>query len=374
MKIKIKDENQKGGDMITNKKNIQKQQRLTRRQFIKSTAAGAAVMYAVPSIALGADIVQKNAKSTVAIVNHKQMVNSHGLINTKNARQSVDEALLLLTKKKAMKDAWLQLFPNLKPKDTIGLKINCANPKCPTHPEIGYAIADSMIGSLDINPNNIIIWDRSISELKKAGYIINQSGKGIRCLGNIDNFDFNRLIYGTPQDESGIGYDKNQVIEVEEHITARLSKILTRMCTYLINVPVLKDHYMSGITLSLKNHYGSIDIPHFFHNNYCDPFIAKINETPQIRDKTRLVICDAAYVIYRGGPSGLPQAQCSSILASTDPVALDYTGMQIINKYLKQNNKTPVTEAMAIHVKTAQKMGLGTCNPDNIQVKKSIIS
>ena len=361
--------------MTTNKKDIQDQQHLTRRQFIKSTAAGAAAMYVAPSMALGAeDRVQKDAKSRVAIVNHKQMINSHGLINTKSARQSVDEALLLLTQKKDIKDAWLQIFPNLKPKDTIGLKINCANPKCPTHPEIVYAIADSMIGSLDINPNNIIIWDRSISELKKAGYIINQSGKGIRCLGTIENFDFEQLIFGMPQDETGIGYDKSQAIDVEEGIPSYLSKILTEKCTYLINVPVLKDHYMSGITLSLKNHYGSIDIPHFFHHNDCDPFIARINAAPQIRDKTRLIICDAAYVIYRGGPSGLPQAQCSSILASTDPVALDYTGMQIINKYLEQNNKTPVTPAMAIHVKTAQKMGLGTCKPDNIQVKKSIIS
>jgi uncharacterized protein (DUF362 family) len=360
--------------MTIYKKDIQDQQQLTRRQFIKSTAAGAAAMYVAPSMALGADRVQKDAKSCVAIVNHKQMINSHGLINTKSGRQSVDEALLLLTQKRDIKDAWLQIFPNLKPKDTIGLKINCANPKCPTHPEIVYAIADSMIGSLDVNPNNIIIWDRSISELKKAGYIINQSGKGIRCLGNIENFDFNQLIYGVPQDETGIGYDKSHVIDIGDGITTYLSKILTRMCTYLINVPVLKDHSMAGITLSLKNHYGSIDLPHFCHDNDCDPFVAIINAAPQIRDKTRLIICDAAYVIYTGGPGGLPQAQYSSILAAKDPVALDYTGMQIINKYREQNNKTPVTPAMAIHVTTAQKKGLGTCNPDNIQVKKSIIS
>jgi len=361
--------------MTTHKKDIRDKQHLTRRQFIKSTAVGAAAMYVAPSMALGADIVQKDSKSCVAILNHKQMINSHGLINTKSARQSVDEALLLLTQKKDIKDAWLQIFPNLKPEDTIGLKINCANPKCSTHPEISYAIADSMVGSLDINPNNIIIWDRSISELKKAGYVINQSKKGIRCLGTIEKFDFKKMSWGIPQDETGIGYDKNhQVIDMDEYITPCLSKILTRMCTYLINVPVLKDHGASGITISLKNHYGSIDIPHFFHKNYCDPFIAKINAASPVRDKTRLIICDAAYVIYIGGPGGLPQAQCSSILAATDPVAIDYTGMQVINKYREQNNKTPVTEAMAVHVKTAQKMGHGTCNPDNIQVKKIIIS
>ena len=170
--------------MTTYKKDIQDQQHLTRRQFIKSTAAGAAAMYVAPSMALGADRAQKDAKSCVAIVNHKQMINSHGLINTKSIRQSVDEALLVLTQKKDIKDAWLQIFPDLKSQDTIGLKINCANPKCPTHSEISYAIADSMVGSLDINPNNIIIWDRSISELKKAGYVINQSKKRYQVFGD----------------------------------------------------------------------------------------------------------------------------------------------------------------------------------------------
>ena len=83
--------------MTTYKKDIRDQQHLTRRQFIKSTAAGAAPMYVSPPMALWADRVQKDAKSCIVMVNHKQMINSHGLINTKSARQSMDEALLLLT-------------------------------------------------------------------------------------------------------------------------------------------------------------------------------------------------------------------------------------------------------------------------------------
>jgi uncharacterized protein (DUF362 family) len=50
--------------------------------------------------------------------------------------------------------------------------------------------------------------------------------------------------------------------------TSHLSKILTRMCTYLVNVPVLKDHGKVGITLSLKNHYGTIDNPMDCHPNH----------------------------------------------------------------------------------------------------------
>ncbi len=145
------------------------------------------------------------------------------------------------------------------------------------------------------------------------------------------------------------------------------------MCTYLVNVPVLKDHGKAGITLSFKNHYGTIDNPMDCHSNYCDPFAANINAASQIKDKTKLIICDAAYGIYKGGPLGAPQWKQKSILAASDPVALDFTGMKIINAQRKQHNLEPVT-AKAIYLKTAQAMGLGTCNPNDINVKESVLS
>jgi len=359
--------------MTSHKKTTRDKQNFTRRQFIKSTAAGAAAIYWIPSLALGADAPGNDMKSRVVSVRHARMINPNERINAGIARQSIDEALLLLTKKKNMKEAWLQIFPNLKEQDTIGLKVNCVNRKCPTHPEIAYGIADSMIDSLAMDPNNIIIWDRTSSELKKSGYTINESDKGIRCFGTVDRFSLGRWLINRKQDESdGIGYDRSRPIDVGNGKTSHLSKILTRMCTYLVNVPVLKDHGKAGITLSLKNHYGTIDNPMDCHPNHCDPFTAKINAASQIKDKTRLIICDAAYGIYKGGPLGSPQWKHNSILASTDPVALDYTGMQIINAKRKQNDLDLVTD-MAVHVKSAQTLGLGTCNPGNIQVKESIL-
>ena len=224
------------------------------------------------------------------------------------------------------------------------------------------------------NENNIIIWDRTTSELKKTGYTINETDKGIRCFGTVKSFSVPRWLINANQDESdGIGYDKSQPIDVGNGETSHLSKILTQMSTYMINVPVLKDHGKAGITLSLKNHYGTIDNPHDLHANYCDPFVGKINAAPQIKEKTKLIICDAAFGIYKGGPLGAPQWKHNSILASTDPVALDYTGMQIINAQRKKHNLDMVTQK-AIHVKTAQTLGLGTSDPDKILLKESVLS
>lgn len=354
-----------------NKKDQQDKRYFTRREFIKSTAVGATAIYLSPSFAFGADA---GLKSRVVNVINSKMVDSNDQVHAQYARQSVDEALLLLTQKKDIKDAWMQIFPDLKTKDTIGLKVNCVNRKCPTHPEIAYAIAQSMIDSFGMNPNNIIIWDRTNSELKKSGYTINKTDKGVRCFGTVESFSIPRWIIKKNQDESGgIGYDKNQPIDVGDGKTSHLSKILTQMTTYMINVPVLKDHGKAGITLSLKNHYGTIDNPHDCHSNYCDPFVSKICADPQIKDKTKLIICDAVFGVYKGGPLGAPQWKNNSILASTDPVSLDYTGMQIINAQRKKNDLDNVDEK-AIHVQTSHDMGLGFADPNKILFKESVLS
>lgn len=358
-----------------NKPNDQKIiKNLTRRQFIKTTAAGAAAIYVTPPVALGLNRTDVPVTSRVASVKHEKLIAPDQSVSAPHARQAVDAAILALTGKSRIEEAWSQLFPNLKSDDTIGLKVNCINRKCPSHPEIVYGIAESAINALQINPNNIIIWDRSTSELKRTGYTINQSDKGIRCFGTVESFSISRWILNVKQSESeGIGYDQSRPIDVGEGMQSHLSNIITRMCTYLINVPVLKDHRLAGITMSLKNHFGSIDNPRDCHGNYCDPFVAKINAADQIRKKTKLIICDAAYGVYEGGPRGAPQWQPKSIMAATDPVALDFTGMQIINQMRQQNNLEPVTD-MAVHVKTAQSLGLGTCNPKQIETVTSTIT
>ena len=354
-----------------NKKTSQNQRYFTRREFIKSTAVGATAVYLAPTFAFGID---KNYKSRVVSIHHAKLIAPDDQIHARYARQSIDKALLLLTQKTDIKDAWMQVFPDLKTKDTISLKVNCVNRKCSTHPRITYAIAQSMIDSFGMNPNNIIIWDRTSSELKKAGYTINETKKGVRCFGTVQRFSGSRWIMNRKQDETdGVGYDKALPINVGNGTISHLSKILTEMSTYMINVPVLKDHSKAGITLSLKNHYGTIDNPGDCHSNLCEPYISKINAASQVKNKTKLIICDAAFGIYKGGPLGAPQWKNNSILASTDPVALDYTCMQIINAQRKKYGEDLISEK-AVHVKNAQKLGLGTADPDKILLKEFAIS
>ena len=164
----------------------------------------------------------------------------------------------------------------------------------------------------------------------------------------------------------GIGYDENAVVDLGKGKQVQLSKILTEHCTYLINVPVLKDHNRCGVTLGMKNHYGSINEPWLCHDGFCDPYIANLNAVSHIKDKTKLLLCDALFGIYQGGPLGAPQWINRQLLASTDPVALDYTGMTIINQQRRERGESLIAEK-ARHIHTAASLGLGTDDPQQIE-------
>lgn len=329
------------------------EEKITRRHFIKTTAVGTAVVLASSLFFPKEPAEAAEARSRVVAASYSNIVDASEQINTKIVRSTLDETLVALTNTASVRDAWAKIFPRLQSSDVIGIKVNCINSRQSTHPEVVYAIAESLTESLDMNPNNIIIWDRTSRELKRAKYTLNMSNTGIRCLATSDK----------------IGYDKSFAVDVGKRRKVHLSNILTKMCTYLINMPVLKDHDIAGITLSMKNHYGSIDRPGSCHGGACDPYVANLNNTPQIKDKTALILCDALFGIYKGGPMGSPQWINRQLLASTDPVALDYTGMVLIDQQRRAKNLTLASKKTK-HLHTAAKLGIGTNDPQQIDLLK----
>lgn len=378
---------------------------IQRRQFIKTVAAGTAAAYLAPSLIFkNTQVYAAASKSLVVQASHSHLVNSSEKIEQKVVRIVVDETIIALTRTASARDAWMKIFPRLQPTDVIGIKINCNNNRAlVSHPEVAYAIAHSLSESLGFNPNNMIIWDRSDDELTRAGYAINKTDKDIRCFGTLvqrgrgmwgghpSNMGGkggpshgnphaakmggkNGSSHSNPQSanigDKGVGYDMNAPIDVGGGIQSHLSKIVTETCTYLINVPVLKDSRLSGVTLAMKNYYGAIDNPGSCHGNSGDPYIANINNTLPIKDKTKLILCDALFGCYDGGPFAPPQWISGQLLASTDPVALDSVGMTLINQQRKQRSLSPVSvRAKFLH--TAGNLGLGNNDPQRINVVKT---
>jgi hypothetical protein len=80
----------------------------------------------------------------------------------------------------------------------------------------------------------------------------------------------------------------------------------------------------------LKNHYGTCRYPDNLHAGFCDPYIPALNALSPIRDKQVLCICDALFGIVSRGPTGPPQIVPKSLIFSTNPVAHDSVGRQML--------------------------------------------
>ncbi|MCX7597647.1 MAG: DUF362 domain-containing protein, partial [Armatimonadetes bacterium] len=196
---------------------------------------------------------------------------------------------------------------------------------------------------------HIIVWDRASADLAKAGYPTNRDREGVKFYGTDGDYE---------EQPTHIGVFRG-----------RVSKILTRAITALINVPILKTHSLAGITMSLKNHYGSFHNPGDFHDGNCDPAMSDINSIPAIREKTRIIIADALFPIAEGGPQARPAFTWpyGAILAATDTVAIDYVGLQILEQRRREVGLPPIGRA-ARHIATAAARGLGTNDPARIRL------
>ena len=147
-----------------------------------------------------------------------------------------------------------------------------------------------------------------------------------------------------------------------------LDKIVTEHADKIINLPVLRQHFLTGFTFSLKNHFGSLKRfgVSMFHgeNSNCDPEIAEVNLFQPIVNKQKLIIGDMLRCTTRNGPNSMPDAFPKKIIIGIDPVAIDYYGLKELNKYRPADSPIEIggnapNEKNAVYLKTAKEFGVG---------------
>jgi uncharacterized protein (DUF362 family) len=133
-------------------------------------------------------------------------------------------------------------------------------------------------------------------------------------------------------DDKSVGYEHKS--SVHGSTTTRFSKLFTRTCTCMINLPILKVHRGAGVTATMKNMYGVVDNPNDFHSNNCCLYVADFYMYSVVKDKFRPSVCDMLTACYEGGPSFQPQHtwKFNGRMIASDPVAHDYTAWQIIER------------------------------------------
>lgn len=328
---------------------------LSRREFLRSAAVGAGALFASSAPFSLRAMAAADERPRVVLARDEAAIDGVcGKINAERLSAMLDESVCRLTGEGVAAAAWRRLF---RPRDLVGIKVNCLSGRrmC-TRWEVVEAVV-SGLRRAGVPEDRIIVWDKDDADLKRAGYPI-QRGRGV-------------AVYGTIGVRYSPGYEE-RLRFAGEHLGSCFSRILTQQVTALVNVPVLKDHDIAGVTLGLKNWFGAIHNPNKYHDNLCDPYIAELSTHASIRDKLRLVVMDATTLQYDGGPSARLESALAfgGLLVARDPVAVDAYGVSLIEAERRRAGVASLAEVSRPpkHVHTAARLGLGEDDVSRIEV------
>ncbi len=300
-------------------------QRITRRRFLKTAAAGI-----VLGMTASAELAHAKDEYDLAVTSGEPV----------QATRKALEALGGISRfvKKGQK---VVLKPNMSFARTPDWS-------CTTHPQVVATVAQAC---MEAEASQVVVLDHT---LHRAEICLERTGireackniKGVHVLALQERKFF-----------SEIKVPRGKVLDrVEVSREALESDVL-------INIPVAKSHSATGVSLGLKGLMGLIWDRESFHS--------RININQALSDlatviRPQLTILDATRALTSGGPGGPGEVKKPNlIIAGTDPVAVDSYGVTIVPWY-GQSFKGRQVE----HLLVAHQRGLGKIDIDQSKIFK----
>ena len=266
------------------------------------------------------------------------------------ARIMVKKAMMTLTGAADPVSAWTKF---IRPTDRVGIKVNLVGGRLSsTSGAVVNAIVEGLLG-IGVRSDNITVFEQFDSTVTESGFRLGSAAGSVRITAN-----------------DALGYETTPISVTGA--TVRLAKVFTS-CTAVINVPVIKDHALAGVTCAFKNIvYGIVEKPRRLHRNLHE-VLPRIFGHEAVRGRVRLTIVDGAFCLFDGGPRHNPDAYVThdSIYATTDPVAMDAVAVDLIDRLRKENGLRSLTESSrpATYLELAARLGLGIAERQRIQLK-----
>lgn len=256
------------------------------------------------------------------------------------AREMVDRVVMELSGRSTVAEAWRQF---VHPQDRVAVKVNGLGLRnMASNKEVVEAIVAGVIAA-GVPATAITVYDQWDSFLQATRVSARALPAGVRVMCH----NGTRL---SPETRVASGRTQYALPLLE--------------ATAVIGVPLIKDHSLSGFTGALKNMtHGSIKNPEAFHRHLCSPQIAELYAHEAIRSRARLHIMDGFKAVYHGGPRDSPEHRVAleCVMASTDPVAIDRVGADIVDQLRTQNRMTTL-ERRGLpprFIEAAEALGLG---------------
>ncbi|MDR1170610.1 MAG: DUF362 domain-containing protein [Prevotellaceae bacterium] len=284
---------------------------VTRRELLKKTAmmaAGGAILLNRPVSTWAMD---GHATSRVVLIRNQHLYAGGDTPDAAICGQMIDEAVCRLTGYQTSAEAWASV---IKPSDTVGIKTNQWN-GLPTPPEVNETLKARVLSA------------------------------------------------GVPEDRISVddrGVKQNPVF---------------RNATALINTRPMRTHAWSGVGTLLKNYIMFAEKPSDYHEDSCS-VLGSLQELPMVKGKTRLhILVMFTPQFHHVAPSKFSEEyswKYNGLLAGFDPVAVDSTGLRIIEakrrEYFKEDR--PLNPP-AKHIAAADtRYHLGTSDPSKIELIK----
>jgi len=250
----------------------------------------------------------------------------------------VDEGLKRLTGQSSIAAAWQALLPGYTTGKAIAVKVNFNNAN-------SCSDSDNIIDAL-VEPVNALVRGMKIMGVREEDVWVYDAVR------DLPNRFRNRSLYnkihffdaGCADEATFISNNPDAEVSFQNPSLQprRITDVIIN-AAYLINMPIMKDHGISGVTLGFKNHLGTIDTVaragddniHYFispsDSHYLSSYnpLVDIYKNHHIRSKTALIVGDGLFAAL--GNTNVTPSQWqtfgntapNSLFFAVDPVAID---------------------------------------------------
>lgn len=248
----------------------------------------------------------------------------------------LDRAVMLATGAETISASWAAV---LSPGDKVAILLDAQVP--PASLGLLDALIDRLI-RVGVRPSNIIVWAEDERSLFAAGLLVRSDPDGVRTMG-----------------ADSEGY------------RGGVSRIVLEQCTVLINLARLRYDARLGMWGTTANQIASLPLPQRLELLANPLRIGSAAAKPTIRVKAKLHILDALQPNFEvGGQSVPPYWNCGKVLVSTDCVAVDMVGRQILEDRLAEMRgyPAPLTPEPAYLAAACDEYFVGQADPAQITV------
>jgi hypothetical protein len=296
--------------------------------------------------------------------------------NVERVRTLVRAGITRLTGKKNPADAWRSL---VSPGDRIGIKVHSApGPNSGTRLAVVEAVVEGLLAA-KLPASNIVVWDRDLDDLRRAGYTNLTARHGIRVAGALQA-GWDATNYYEAAILGQLIWSDLEFGKQHEGAGRRsfVSHLVSTGMTRLITITPLLNHNTAGVCGHLYSlAAGSVDNTLRFEASPARlaTAVPEIYALPSLSDRAVLHITDALICQYEGEERTLLHyaVALNELRFSKDPVALDVLSLRELDRQrqaagIVTSRHLAVTNRMELF-QNAALLELGVADPDAIKME-----